>query len=64
MLKNAILPLKTLFSGTLKMNNQYLTVARPQAVKAKGFASSPDAKEKMLAAGVQGPPDIVFLSEN
>ena len=32
MLKNAILPLKTLFSGTLKMINQYLTVARPQAV--------------------------------
>jgi hypothetical protein len=31
MLKNAILPLKTPFSGTLKMNNQYLTVARPQA---------------------------------
>ena len=32
--------------------------------KAKEFASSPDAKEKMQAAGVQGPPDIVFLSEN
>ncbi len=32
MLKNAILPLKTPFSGTLKMNNQYLTVARPQAL--------------------------------
>jgi hypothetical protein len=33
MLKKAILPLKTPFSGTLKMNNQYLTVARPQASK-------------------------------
>ena len=33
-------------------------------VKAREFASSPEAKEKMQAAGVQGPPDIVFLSEN
>ncbi len=33
-------------------------------VKAKEFASSPDAKEKMKAAGVQGLPEIVFLSEN
>jgi len=32
--------------------------------KAKAFASSPDAKEKMAAAGVQDLPDVVFLSEN
>ncbi len=31
--------------------------------KAKKFTSSPDAKEKMEAAGVQDLPDIVFLSE-
>ena len=31
--------------------------------KAKEFAGSSDLKEKMQAAGVQGPPDIVFLSE-
>lgn len=32
--------------------------------KAKKFTSSPDAKEKMEAAGVQDLPDVVFLSEN
>ena len=32
--------------------------------KAKEFANSPDLKEKMQAAGVQGSPDIVFLSGN
>jgi len=32
--------------------------------KAKEFARSPDAKEKMEAAGVQDLPDVVFLSEN
>ena len=32
--------------------------------KAKEFADSPDLKEKMQAAGVQGSPDIVFLSGN
>ena len=37
MLKNAILPLKTPSSGTLKMNNQYLTVARPQAFALTNF---------------------------
>ena len=31
--------------------------------KAKDFAGSPDLKEKMQAAGVQGMPDIVFLSD-
>jgi hypothetical protein len=36
-LKNAILPLKTPFSGTLKMNNQYLTVARPRALLTLGY---------------------------
>ena len=29
--------------------------------KAKAFSSSPDAKEKMQAAGVPGQPEIVFL---
>lgn len=32
--------------------------------KAKRFADSPNAKEKMEAAGVRDQPDIVFLSEN
>ena len=32
--------------------------------KAKAFSSSPDAKEKMQAAGVQGQPDVVFLHSN
>jgi hypothetical protein len=32
--------------------------------KAKRFAGSPDAKEKMETAGVQELPDVVFLSEN
>jgi hypothetical protein len=31
--------------------------------KARDFVSSSDVKEKMQAAGVQGAPDIVFLSE-
>ena len=31
--------------------------------KAKEFVASSDLKEKMQAAGVQGPPDIVFLSK-
>lgn len=31
--------------------------------RAKAFASSPEAKEKMETAGVQEPPDIMFLSE-
>jgi len=30
--------------------------------KAKEFAGSADLKENMQAAGVQGPPDIMFLS--
>ncbi len=32
--------------------------------KAKAFVGSPDLKEKMQASGVQGAPDIVFLSES
>lgn len=32
-------------------------------LKAKVFASSADAKEKMQAAGVVGTPEIVFLSD-
>jgi len=32
--------------------------------KAKEFARSPDAKEKMDDSGVQELPEIVFLSEN
>jgi hypothetical protein len=31
--------------------------------KARSFASSSDLKEKMKAGGVQGAPDIVFLSD-
>ncbi len=31
--------------------------------KAKEFVASSDLKEKMQAADVQGPPDIVFLSK-
>jgi hypothetical protein len=30
--------------------------------KAKAFAASPDLKQTMTAAGVIGPPDMVFLS--
>ena len=32
--------------------------------KAKGVIGSSDLKEKMQAAGVQGAPDIMFLSES
>ena len=32
--------------------------------KARNFAGSSDLKEKMLTAGVQGEPDIVFLSDD
>ena len=32
--------------------------------KAKEFIGSSDLKEKMQAAGVQGAPDIMFLSES
>ena len=32
--------------------------------KAKAFTSSPDAKEKMQAEGVQATPEIVFLDSN
>ena len=32
--------------------------------KARDFTGSTDLKEKMLAAGVQGEPDIVFLSDD
>ncbi len=32
--------------------------------KAKAFSSSPDAKEKMQAAGVLGQPEVVFLHSN
>jgi len=32
--------------------------------KAKEFTASSELKEKMEAAGVQGAPDIVFLSED
>ena len=31
---------------------------------AKAFSGSPDAKEKMQAAGIQGLPDIVYLLES
>lgn len=31
--------------------------------KAKAFTTSPDLKEKMMAAGVMGPPNVVFLSD-
>ena len=31
--------------------------------KARDFTRSSDLKEKMQTAGVQGPPDIVFLSD-
>ena len=31
--------------------------------KARDFAGSSDLKEKMKAAGVQGAPDVLFLSE-
>jgi hypothetical protein len=31
--------------------------------KAKDFIGSPDLKEKMQAAGVQGMPDIILLSD-
>jgi hypothetical protein len=31
--------------------------------KAKAFAASSDLKQKMQAAGVQGPPEILFLAE-
>jgi len=49
MLKNAILPLKTPFSGTLKMNNQYLTVARSQArYKPPPRANSPPTESFII----------------
>lgn len=44
-------------------NEIILLFEMSDVVKAENFANSPDAKEKMQAADVQGPPDIVFLSE-
>jgi len=43
-------------------NEVVLLFESSDAVKAKAFVNSPDLKEKMQAAGVQGPPDIAFLS--
>lgn len=44
-------------------NDVLLLFEASDVAKAKEFAASSDLKEKMQAAGVQGPPEIVFLSE-
>jgi hypothetical protein len=45
-------------------NEVILLFQASDLAKAKEFAGSSDLKEKMEAAGVQGPPDIVFLSDD
>jgi hypothetical protein len=43
-------------------NEIILLFEASDVAKAKAFATSQDLKERMTAAGVMGPPDIVFLS--
>lgn len=45
-----------------KPNDIVLLFEVSDIARAKAFAASSDLKEKMAAAGVVGPPDIVFLS--
>ena len=44
-------------------NETILLLEVSDMAKAREFAGSSDLKEKMQAAGVQGTPDIVFLSD-
>ena len=46
-----------------KPNELVLLFEVSDIAKAKAFTTTPDLKEKMTAAGVLGPPDIVFLSD-
>ena len=50
---------RNLVSALIEHGRVTTTVA-----KAKAFSSSPDAKKKMQAAGVQGQPEVVFLHSN
>jgi len=43
-------------------NEVTLLFEASDVAKAKAFVASSDLKEAMQAAGVQGPPDIVFLT--
>ncbi len=45
-------------------NEVILLFEASDVAKAKEFTGASDLKEKMQAAGVQGAPDIVFLSES
>jgi hypothetical protein len=45
-----------------KPNELVLLFEVSDVTKAKAFTMSSDLKDKMAAAGVVGPPDIVFLS--
>ena len=44
-------------------NETILLLEASDLAKAREFAGSSDLKEKMQAAGVQGTPDIIFLSD-
>lgn len=45
-------------------NEVYIIFEASNLAKAKEFARSTDLKEKMQAAGVQGKPDIEFLTDS
>ena len=45
-----------------KPNELILLFEVSDVTRAKAFTMSPDLKDKMTAAGVVGPPDIVFLA--
>ena len=52
-----------LWSSEYDPNEVLILFETSDVAKAKELISSTDLKEKMQAAGVQGTPDIVFLSE-
>ena len=53
-----------LWRNVENQNDVFLLFEVSDVAKAKVFATSPDLKQRMTAAGVMGPPDIVFLSGN
>ena len=61
--ENAGLKLLHLWSKEDDPNEVLILFEASDVAKAKDLISSADLKESMQAAGVQGPPDMVFLSE-
>ena len=61
--KNAGLNALHLWCSENDPNDVFILFEASDIIKAKELISSSELKESMKAAGVQGPPDIVFLSE-